>query len=229
VADVSVRAAGAGDVPEIARIQLDTWRQAYAGWLPESVLAGISLHDAERSWRDAVTAPPSPRHHVLVAQERDVPVGFVAFGPDPEWAPDLATAPDPDAASAPETELHPETVVHPEVGPRPQAAPGPAPDPAQGARRADLSGSVGQIAALLVEPRWGRRGHGSRMLAATVDHMRADGLRAAWVWVPEADTASLAFYASAGWEPDGYARTLEAEGAAVTEVRLHVSLEEEPE
>jgi ribosomal protein S18 acetylase RimI-like enzyme len=90
-----------------------------------------------------------------------------------------------------------------------------------------VPGPVGQIAALLVEPRWGRRGHGSRMLAATVDHMRADGLRTAWVWVPEADTASLAFYRSAGWEPDGYARTLEADGAAVTELRLHVSLEEE--
>ncbi len=216
MADVSVRPAGAGDVPEIARIQLDTWRQAYAGWLPESVLAGITPVDAERSWREAVTAPPSPRHHVLVARERDVPVGFVAFGPDPEPGPDPEAAPDPAAASGPEAGLGP------------QAASLPAPDPAQGARPADPPGPVGQIAALLVEPRWGRRGHGSRMLAATVDHMRADGLRAAWVWVPEADTASLAFYTSAGWAPDGYARTLEAEGAAVTELRLHVSLEEEP-
>jgi GNAT superfamily N-acetyltransferase len=226
VADVSVQPAGAADVPEIARIQLTTWRQAYAPWLPEAVLAGISPDDAERSWREAVMAPPSPRHHVLVARERDVPVGFVAFGPDPESGSDLEAAPEP--AAGPEATLHPEAGHHPEAGPAPQTASGPAPDPAQGLQPADLPGPVGQIAALLVEPRWGRRGHGSRMLAATVDHMRADGLRAAWVWVPEPDTASLAFYTSAGWEPDGYARTLEAEGAAVTEVRLHVSLEEGP-
>src|SRR5262249_14162368 len=99
------------------------------------------------------------------------------------------------------------------------AASAPASDPGQVSRPADLPGPVGQITALLVEPRWGRRGHGSRMLAATVDHMRADGLRAAWVWVPEPDTASLAVYTSAGCEADG---------AEVTEVRLHVSLEEEP-
>jgi ribosomal protein S18 acetylase RimI-like enzyme len=217
VADVSVRPAGARDVPEIARIQLDTWRQAYARWLPESVLAGISPDDAERSWREAVTAPPSPRHHVLVARERDVPVGFVAFGPDPETAPDPAAESGPEAGS------------DPEAGRGPQAASASASDSAPAPRPGDPPGAVGQIAALLVEPRWGRRGHGSRMLAATVDHMRADGLRAAWVWVPEQDTASLAFYTSAGWEPDGYARTLEADGAEVTEVRLHVSLAEGPD
>ena len=223
-----MRPAGAGDVPEIARIQLDTWRQAYARWLPESVLAGITPDDAERSWREAVTAPPSPRHHVLVARERDVPVGFVAFGPDPQSGSKLEAGPDTEAGSDPETGPDPEAGADSEAEAGVQAAAGAAPDPAQGARLADPPGPVGQIAALLVEPRWGRRGHGSRMLAATVDHMRADGLRAAWVWVPEADTASLAFYTSAGWERDGYARTLEAEGAAVTEVRLHVSLEEEP-
>src|SRR5258708_3402776 len=31
------------------------------------------------------------------------------------------------------------------------------------------------VTELLVEPRWGRRGHGSRLLAASVDLWRADG------------------------------------------------------
>jgi GNAT superfamily N-acetyltransferase len=169
-----VRPADGRDVPEIARIQLDTWRQAYAGWLPASVLDQVIPADAERSWRQAVAAPPTTRHHVLVAREQTWPVGFAAFGPD---------ADDPD-------------------------------------------GRTGAIDALLVEPRWGRRGHGSRLLAAAVDMMRADGLRTAHVWLPEPDAASLAFFTSAGWERDGYARSLETDGASVTEVRLHVSLEE---
>jgi L-amino acid N-acyltransferase YncA len=171
VADVSVRPAALADVPEIARIQRETWQQAYSAWLPPLVLEQVTAEVAEQTWGAAVGAPPSRQHHVLVALEREWRVGFTAFGPGEE--------------------------------------PG-----------------AGQVEALLVEPRWGRRGHGSRLLAATVDLMRADGVRTATVWVPDQDVASLAFFTSAGWDRDGYARTLESDGARVTEIRLHVSLEE---
>jgi len=80
------------------------------------------------------------------------------------------------------------------------------------------------VAALLVEPRWGRRGHGSRLLAAAVDHLRADGTTRLVAWVPEADRVSGRFYESAGWERDGTVRTLEADGGSVREARWHVSL-----
>ena len=33
-----------------------------------------------------------------------------------------------------------------------------------------------ELSTLLVEPRWGRRGHGSRLVAASVDHWRGDGV-----------------------------------------------------
>jgi L-amino acid N-acyltransferase YncA len=82
------------------------------------------------------------------------------------------------------------------------------------------------VAALLVEPRWGRRGHGSRLLAAAVDHLRADAVTRLLAWVPDGDRASTAFYSSAGWERDGLVRTLEADGGSVREVRWHTSLEE---
>jgi L-amino acid N-acyltransferase YncA len=81
------------------------------------------------------------------------------------------------------------------------------------------------VTALLVEPRWGRRGHGSRLLAAAVDHLRADGIARLIAWVPDGDRASTAFYASAGWERDGLVRTLEADGGTVRENRWHTSLE----
>ncbi len=45
-------------------------------------------------------------------------------------------------------------------------------------------------------------------------------------WVPDGDRASTAFYESAGWEPDGTARILEADGGSVRETRWHVALEE---
>jgi len=174
VADVAVRAARAGDVPEIARIQVDTWRTAYRRFVPESVLAALDVTAAAQAWADAVASPPSPAHHVLVATEGTDTVGFVGVGPSEEE----------------------------------DARPGEA-----------------AVVALLVEPRWGRRGHGSRLLAAAVDFLRDDGVTGLIAWVPDGDRASTAFYESAGWEPDGTARILEADGGSVRETRWHVALE----
>jgi GNAT superfamily N-acetyltransferase len=88
------------------------------------------------------------------------------------------------------------------------------------------AGPTTELAVLLVEPRWGRRGHGSRLLAAAVDHLRADGVTRLVAWVPDADRATGAFYESANWERDGAVRTLEADGGSVREVRWHVTLEQ---
>jgi len=174
VADAAVRGARPGDVPEIARIQVETWRTAYERFLPASVRDALSVEEAEAAWGAAVGAA-EPGHHVLVATEGPDIVGFAAVGPSAEE----------------------------------DAEPGEA-----------------AIAALLVEPRWGRRGHGSRLLAAAVDHLRADGVTRLVAWVPDADRASGAFYESANWERDGAVRTLEADGGSVREVRWHVRLEQ---
>lgn len=84
--------------------------------------------------------------------------------------------------------------------------------------------TTAQLGPLLVEPRWGRRGHGSRLLAAAVDHAREDGMTRAVIWVPDGDAASRSFFTSAGWEPDGYARVLDTGAGEMREIRLHVSL-----
>lgn len=172
-----MRAAVAGDVAEIARIQVDTWRTVYANVLPEPVLAELSTEVAEPAWRAAITTPPTARHHVLVAVEGSWRVGFVALGP----ADDLE-ADDPE----------PETTV--------------------------------ALAPMLVEPRWGRRGHGSRLLAAAVDHARADGMTRAVAWLPEGDEVSREFLISAGWAPDGLVRALDTGAGELREIRLHVAL-----
>lgn len=88
--------------------------------------------------------------------------------------------------------------------------------------------STGEVVALLVEPRWGRRGHGSRLLAAAVETLRGHGWTTAVAWVLESDAVSRGFYASAGWAPDGAPRTLDVDGRFVSEGRLHTSLVEAP-
>ena len=93
----------------------------------------------------------------------------------------------------------------------------------------DPIGATSEVTALLVEPRWGRRGHGSRLLAAVTDLARADGTARLQVWLPEQDTVSAGFFESAGWARDGWARTLDTGGAPLREVRWHTLLEEADE
>jgi GNAT superfamily N-acetyltransferase len=91
---------------------------------------------------------------------------------------------------------------------------------------ADASGTpvpdadrVALVSTLLVEPRWGRRGHGGRLVAAVGQAMLADGLARGITWIAEADKASLGFWKRAGWVADGTVRTLDAGGRPLREVR----------
>ena len=87
----------------------------------------------------------------------------------------------------------------------------------------DTTIAVGPV---LVEPRWGRRGHASRLLAATVDLARQDGMTRAVAWIPEQDVASRDFLVSTGWAPDGIVRALDTGAGELREIRLHTSLVE---
>jgi GNAT superfamily N-acetyltransferase len=86
------------------------------------------------------------------------------------------------------------------------------------------SESTVAISVLLVEPRWGRRGHGSRLLAAVADLAAGVDAHRLVAWLPVADTASLEFYRSAGWAADGMQRGLDTGAGVVSELRLHTSL-----
>lgn len=169
MADVSVRPARSDDVDEIARIQLDTWRTAYARFLPPAALDAATPEQVRAQWAAAVLQPPTPRHRVLVALHDQERVGFVAFGPAEE-------------------------------------------------------AETAEIATILVEPRWERRGHGSRLLAATVDHLRADGVRRAVVWILDKDIASKEFLTAGGWAPSGTARTLDTGAGEIREIQMHTDL-----
>lgn len=181
MADADVRAASPDDAAEIARIQLTTWRTAYAQLLPAEVLDAVDHGDTERGWRETITGGPAS---VWIATEGSWLVGFCAAGP------------------APVDEV--------------RAADGTAPPDAN---------NVGFVSTLLVEPRWGRRGHGGRLLATAARSLAAGGAGRGTTWVPEADSASMAFFRRVGWDPDGTVRTLEAGGRPLRELRLSGSLD----
>lgn len=104
------------------------------------------------------------------------------------------------------------------------AASGPADEHALAPGEGALPDVTAAVTDLLVEPRWGRRGHGSRLLAATVDLWRADGFTAAVAWAYEGDAASRKFLTAAGWGPDGAGRALDVDDLLVPQLRLHVSI-----
>ena len=105
------------------------------------------------------------------------------------------------------------------------AASGPADEQALAPEEPPLpADDVAAVTDLLVEPRWGRRGHGSRLLAASVDLWREDAFSWAVAWAYDGDAATRKFLTSAGWAPDGAGRALDVEDMLVYQLRLHVDL-----
>ena len=73
---LTIRAAIPGDIAVIADIYVETWRDAYAGILPDSVLLGLSAKRHAAQWRHSLT-----RDRVKVAVDgRRGPVGFGSAG-----------------------------------------------------------------------------------------------------------------------------------------------------
>ncbi|MFI5931198.1 GNAT family N-acetyltransferase [Actinoplanes sp. NPDC051494] len=107
------------------------------------------------------------------------------------------------------------------------AAAGPADEQALAPEEPPLADGVAAVTDLLVEPRWQRRGHGSRLLAATVDLWREDSFTSAVAWAYDADKPMQLFLASSGWEPDGAGRALDVDDMLVNQLRLHVGLDQE--
>ena len=69
-------------------MQVLAWRSAFAGIVPAALLAELTGDEASAMWRDrwreAITNPPTSRHHVLAAVAGAPPrevVGFASAGP----------------------------------------------------------------------------------------------------------------------------------------------------
>jgi GNAT superfamily N-acetyltransferase len=89
-ADASVRRARPADSEAMAALTLASWRAQPADLLPADALDAVTVADLATDWREAVSAPPSPRHVVLTALEGDDVVGYALLAPsqDPDAAAD---------------------------------------------------------------------------------------------------------------------------------------------
>jgi len=80
------------------------------------------------------------------------------------------------------------------------------------------AGDAREVTVLLVEPRRGRRGHGSRLLAAVADLAGAAGVTTLTSWLAEQDEVTSRFLGTAGWAPEGGVRLLESGDDAVRQL-----------
>src|SRR6478736_5911776 len=81
-----------------------------------------------------------------------------------------------------------------------------------------------ELAELTIDPDERGKGHGSRLLQAAVDTMRADRFSRAVLWAMAGDDALREFLTGAGWGADGAHRELDLDGEGtvlVKQVRLH--------
>ncbi|HEX7161443.1 MAG TPA: GNAT family N-acetyltransferase [Trebonia sp.] len=83
-----VRAARAADATGLARVQVASWRSAFAGLVPDAVIAELTSEEAvgqfAERWRESISAPPTSKHRVHVAVEKPGEpeiLGFAAAGP----------------------------------------------------------------------------------------------------------------------------------------------------
>ncbi|MGZ4749417.1 MAG: N-acetyltransferase family protein [Oryzihumus sp.] len=85
----------------------------------------------------------------------------------------------------------------------------------------------GEVVELTVDPDHHREGHGSRLVQACADTLRADRFTSALIWLATTDDVRRTFLTEAGWAPDGAHRELDLHGdgaVRVKQVRLHTDL-----
>jgi len=78
--DINVRAAMPRDAEAIARVYVESWRDAYPGILPAKLLLTLTVPGQAARWKSAIAA--KGREGVLVAErEGDGVIGMTSFGP----------------------------------------------------------------------------------------------------------------------------------------------------
>jgi len=186
--DTSVRPAVPGDERAIAALQWGAWRALLTG--EELAAQGLSEERLRAGWEAALSSPRPASAALVVALHGNSVVGFALAGPDDEAG---AVRGQAGVAGGPPGVVRGQAVS---AGGPPGAAP---------VQTGGVPAAVPtQIYELVVEPRFCRSGHGSRMLAAVAD-LVGGAMR---VWIDARDEARQRFFSSAGFAPAGAGRTI---------------------
>ncbi len=73
---INLRKMKPSDATGVATIQVDCWRKAYAGIIPDKYLASLDASSKAKTWESGLSLNPDVIR--IVALEKNVPLGFVA-------------------------------------------------------------------------------------------------------------------------------------------------------
>ena len=79
--DVTIRPARVEDASQIARVHISSWQEAYAGIVPDDVLANLDVARRESEWHENLESGPRRGIHTWLAEADVGPVGFASLGP----------------------------------------------------------------------------------------------------------------------------------------------------
>ena len=77
---MNVRPATVEDANAIGRVQVETWRVAYRGLMPDETVAQFDVEDRLRMWREGLARKPRPGSATFVAELDGEVVGFASVG-----------------------------------------------------------------------------------------------------------------------------------------------------
>lgn len=77
---MNVRPATAEDADAIGRVQVETWRAAYQGLMPDEAIAQFDVEARRRMWREGLGRAPRAGSATFVAELEGEVVGFASVG-----------------------------------------------------------------------------------------------------------------------------------------------------
>lgn len=78
---VTIRSAMKKDAEGIARVYVDSWRESYAGLIPDWVLLGMSYRRLSRAWERAIRTAGRDEAILVAEHEEDGIIGLGSCGP----------------------------------------------------------------------------------------------------------------------------------------------------
>jgi len=90
--DLTIRLAEVDDAPEIARVHIASWQEAYAGIVPAEVLDNLDLARREEQWREILERGPRESKRTWLAEVESQAVGFGSLGPSRDEDADRRTS-----------------------------------------------------------------------------------------------------------------------------------------
>lgn len=80
---IVIRPAAESDIPGIARVHVDAWRETYRGIVPDDYLAGLSYEKREQNWQRVLSSKGDRADFVAEDPGHGI-VGFASATGDPE-------------------------------------------------------------------------------------------------------------------------------------------------